>query len=651
MDTDRQPDAAAKPRMSYACEACRAAKVKCQPGTAPGICRRCLDSKRECIFKTGPRTRRPRQSKLNAAAPRPPPPPGPSQTFTIDVPMPATDDALSGATNPVDALCTSHETYLSRLVDSSEDDLAPPPSLTSSSSWAPTPSSSVSGTTTNNSIRAVQPRFNLDSASALLRTFLAVMLPRFPVAVFPESTSVPDLARDRPFVLLAALAAASGRGGPAQGQGHGLYDEEFRRVLGVKFVSGGERSVEMLVGLLIYVAWYPFHLRPKSRQAFQYIRMAIDIVHDLELDHPPSGDASLLNNAVSEEMLAGIRAYLACYYLGTSFEISWSKGSSVGYTQWTATCCDILEMHSGASEGDRTLVWLVRLQHLAEETAKLRNSSRSQPQGEHHKSLLLKGIETQLREWQGRMPNDMPSTSTLKIALLFTEVFLYGASLLRPPSARGPSIKHAPSNLPEPWTDTARLTSCVAALRTFLEYMVSLPSSEFSAFCAVDWGRFVVSIVLGFRISFPLPGDCPTWDDEAARRRLDLGAYLDRFAASPGPESDTHSASSPSQQPDTLSASRAVLAVVKQKYDRRVAHLSSSGRTAPPDRAARGCPVIDGSMDAYFRSWDETPVDPGYAVLPGLEPGAHGEVYHDLWATMTAGWASDGVGDMDMVSL
>lgn len=53
---------------------------------------------------------------------------------------------------------------------------------------------------------------------------------------------------ERPFELLAMLAVAAG---PAA-----LYDEEFRRVLAFKYVAGGERSPELLRGLLIYCAWY-----------------------------------------------------------------------------------------------------------------------------------------------------------------------------------------------------------------------------------------------------------------------------------------------------------------------------------------------------------------------------------------------------------
>lgn len=56
-------------------------------------------------------------------------------------------------------------------------------------------------------------------------------------------------------MLLAILAVASYSTSP---QGHSLYDEEFRKVLGLKFVTASERSLEMLQGLLIYCAWWVF---------------------------------------------------------------------------------------------------------------------------------------------------------------------------------------------------------------------------------------------------------------------------------------------------------------------------------------------------------------------------------------------------------
>lgn len=112
----------------------------------------------------------------------------------------------------------------------------------------PTPSSSH--THSIQSLHA-KPQFNLDSAESLLASFRR-MLVHYPCIVLMPEETVASLAATKPFVLLAILAAASGS---RTLQGHTLYDEEFRKVLGLKFVAGGERSMNLLQGILIYCAW------------------------------------------------------------------------------------------------------------------------------------------------------------------------------------------------------------------------------------------------------------------------------------------------------------------------------------------------------------------------------------------------------------
>lgn len=129
--------------------------------------------------------------------------------------------------------------------------LSTPPSSVALAA-APAPKGKLGSKTVNGSL-ALRPQFNLDSAAGLLATFRGVMLAHFPCVVLEEDDEVGAMARERPFVLLAVLAAASSS---RSLQGHSLYDEEFRKVLGFKFVAGGERSLELLQGLVIYVAWY-----------------------------------------------------------------------------------------------------------------------------------------------------------------------------------------------------------------------------------------------------------------------------------------------------------------------------------------------------------------------------------------------------------
>lgn len=171
--------------------------------------------------------------------------------------MSAEEDADTGPSDSFDALRDAHEGFIDVLVSDqglNEDNNTvrssqPQSSVSSRAFSSSTPSGS--SRSVHESV-SVQPQFNLDSAASLLESFREGMLPHFPIIVLTPDMTIPSLARDRPFVLLAILAAASaGR----SLQGHNLYDEEFRKILGLMFVSGGERSLELLIGLLIYCAW------------------------------------------------------------------------------------------------------------------------------------------------------------------------------------------------------------------------------------------------------------------------------------------------------------------------------------------------------------------------------------------------------------
>lgn len=134
------------------------------------------------------------------------------------------------------------------------------------------------------------------------------------------------------------------------------------------------------------------------------MRMASDLVHDLCLDQAPE-DADIPGVRVDEERMEGIRAYLASCYMSASFVATWNRGSSLPYQEWTATCCDLVgeEDDQGTAPG-HTLVWLVRLGHIVEETLSLAQRLGKSQLEHQHVLLIIKGLEAQFREWRARIP-------------------------------------------------------------------------------------------------------------------------------------------------------------------------------------------------------------------------------------------------------
>ncbi|KAL9942834.1 hypothetical protein ACHAQF_000743 [Verticillium nonalfalfae] len=726
-----KPPLRPKPKMNNACEACRAAKVKCQPSVHAGICRRCLEFKRDNQDVT----------------PRPPLH-APSKTFSINFDMPAPEEPSPSS---FASLASRHASYIESLLPKDNehtpmfDDLvfdaissfhhpggialtpplshygahhgahhatrqiahhdpharahgagshgvsshgvsshaasshaasshaasshgssshhASPHSTSSSSGHSHSPHATVSMSTVG-----LKPQFNLDLAASLLTSFRR-MLPHFPCIVLPDDATVPSLAKSRPFVLLAILSVASGA---ASLQGHTLYDEEFRKVLGLKFVAGGERSLELLQGLLIYTAWYPFHLRPKNKQAFQYVRMAAEIAHDLDLVEPPPGaivDADA-DAAISPEQIDGMRTYLACFYLMSSFLVTWVKFTAVGleHTAWTATCCDVLERRSPVPS-DQTLAWFVRFAHIIETTHKLDYLG---PEGggggetsRDEARLMLLGLESQFNAWRARIPHALLSQSLgLSILTTFTDLYLHAAPIHRfAPPRTGPRTHLLSAEAP-------RLRYCLPVLRALLDTLAALPAADFAPLATSDWGKIIQVTILSLRLSFPLAA-CPSWDDAAARAVLDFGGFLDRFvggdaaavanaagagagAARGGGGGGAPAGGAPAgaEAPkiDVLTASKLVFGIVRVKYRGRLAKLETPETTLA--RGARGCPMLDGSLDGYFPAWDPdlTAPAPGGLWLGESRPwdagllDDGGSSVQDVWSTMTLEWPAEGDG-------
>lgn len=169
-----------------------------------------------------------------------------SSTFSIDFAVPSqpeVDDSF-------DILREMHEAHVDKFLLSDDDEFLDTLETSRHDRLYPTPPRSNAPSSSIESMGG-KPQFNLSSAESLLDAF-RLMLPNLPCIILHESDTVAHLAKTRPFVLLAILASASGS---KTLQGHSLYDEEFRKVLGLKFVASGERTLELLQGILIYCAW------------------------------------------------------------------------------------------------------------------------------------------------------------------------------------------------------------------------------------------------------------------------------------------------------------------------------------------------------------------------------------------------------------
>ncbi|TGJ81148.1 hypothetical protein E0Z10_g7604 [Xylaria hypoxylon] len=690
-------------KMNYACEACRAAKTKCQSGPQPDICKRYSVTFLSPWYLRHPsRCISPRGDPEAAGVP---PRPGPSKTFSIDFDMPV----LEVPTDDFETLRQQHERILEDLVLNSsgddedeqqggEDSTRPIGSnlggqqTFSFNDMTSSPSVSLSGAESSAGLPAIQkskpmlnlgikPQFNLDSATKLL-TLFRDMLPHMPCLVLPENLEVRSLARNSPFMLLAILAVTSSS---SSLQGHSLYDEEFRKVLSLKFVANGERSLELLQGILIYCSWYPFHLRPRNKQSFQYLRMAVDIVHDLDMEQDSDLDLSPIGPAQRARKVDNVRALLGCFYAISSFSATWNRTSTLRYSPQLSRCADSLDQ-SGELEQDHHLAWLVRLQYIFEELVEVHRNFERGPrdhQSEMQRNIIRVGLGAQFRDFRETMPEQYASTTSILLVLQVTEAMMLVPPLLHMPrkfNSRN-SIETIPSD---------HLLHAAHKVRAVFNHVTSLTSHDFSGFSGADYGRFIIAVILAYRLSFPLPGICRNYDVAQGRRILDLGAMLRKLVKEPDDEGQgdpkgkggNKGGATPTTKPrksDAASALRIVLRSVMMKFEEKSAAFEAMSAAATGEEWATRdlrstCPMLNGSLDEYIPLWAGEQSAGSHATSQtsssrvtttaalssdlgfvgpmeqmGLGVGSIEDkplMYHDLWTTMTTGW-----GDMGEVNM
>lgn len=311
-------------------------------------------------------------------------------------------------------------------------------------------------------------------------------------------------------------------------------------------------------------------------------------------------------------------------------------------TSWTSTCRSTLPAVSPYPL-DHVLAQLARHAYIIQEASDTNHKTRDD--GDQVQLVML-GLKAQLRDWKAQVPEPIAKLRSVLLGDLFAEIFVYCAPLLKFPAPDEFTDALAP--------DPQWVLLAVPLLRRYYEEVKSV---DLRGFSSSDWGRLIICVILGMRLSFPIKG-LHGWDYAGTRTELKFAEFLD--AVSGGAEEQMVDKGSHSTgMVDIRRASGIILGVVREKYNDR---LEREGTLKDATRPT--CPMLDGSLDGYLESWDDdfgfvdpnnVPLDTSRTVLtPDTWRGRLGsqsahagheelgqQVYHDLWATMTMSWAEE----------
>jgi hypothetical protein len=172
----------------------------------------------------------------------------------------------------------------------------------------------------------------------------------FPFVLLPKWPSGDHLLKGRPVLMLAVLTATSHESSSLQR----ALAAEFRKVATVRVIDG-EKSLDLLQGLLVFIAWHHQYMDSQKTSIHTLLRMCTGLLIDLELNskHAQSSEAK--------------RAYLGCYYLSCCLGIVYGERSQfLPYPADMAACAS--ELASKAEyESDKILPGLIKMCQFLED--------------------------------------------------------------------------------------------------------------------------------------------------------------------------------------------------------------------------------------------------------------------------------------------
>lgn len=319
---------------------------------------------------------------------------------------------------------------------------------------------------------------------------------------------------------------------------------EFRKVLMIK-VMNGDKSLDLLQGLLVFIAWHHHYMDPQAVSVLMLLQISVGIARDLGLDSISTPRSS--SQYEGSRNREAKRAYLGCYYLASNIALvepgkppcmSYT-GSLRSYASELASAwehksdavlpilidiCQYMEDVEQTFYGhiEQALVARSQVKRLSDKWDQIRSASKLQ--AIDFSKLASSAV--------GRRTNN--NAETLQWIQCAARIHLYRTAA---------AIELADRET-TPWASGFQLSlrvTCLRSIEQFLDNGITLQTSKYEYISLVDWLNLVSGITSLSKLalaSSPLPG----WDPTELQIAQSFEYFRDQLSAQmPRPRDATES--------------------------------------------------------------------------------------------------------------
>ncbi|KAF1998812.1 hypothetical protein P154DRAFT_244687 [Amniculicola lignicola CBS 123094] len=508
---------------AFACERCRKHKVRCVPSDTTGICQRCQKARVECIEHVA--RRRPAKPRGTVAQ-------TPARAADVESKLDMLSAIVTSTSAPSPALqptlppvTTLPSQMLEKIQRTPTPAPLPPPASAPPASKTPilpnpgsAPESALSFWESINDTISGMGRLDpvLRSISVvhmqlLLDTYRA-MADFFPFVALPNDAFCRDLMQQRPMLMFAVLTVASYDSALLQL----TLSRELRKVVMVKIMNG-EKSLDLLQGLLVFIAWHHHYMDPQAVSIHMLLQMCLGIAGDLGLDRIPPTHAFAKEDVRDREAK---RAYLGCYYLSTNMGVlEPGRTRNLAYSSTLRAYASDLAS-TWEYKSDSLLPILVDTCQFIEDVEETFRSTSEQALVARSQVKRLSDRWESMRSSSKQLGNDFKTLQWLQMA---AKVHLYRIAT---------SLEFADRDS-TPWASGYQLSlriSSVRAVEQFLECSTQMNPSQYEFLSIVDWLNLIFTLTTLGKLalhSSPMPG----WDPVDLQLSKTLDHYRDQLCA------------------------------------------------------------------------------------------------------------------------
>ncbi|QDS72293.1 hypothetical protein FKW77_006920 [Venturia effusa] len=361
-----------------------------------------------------------------------------------------------------------------------------------------------------------------DIADQTLGAFRHAFLPYFPVVYLPDVMDSSFLRQRKPFLWLVIMSLCT-----KDMNKQIAMEYTIRQIVSQRAVAEHEKNLDLLLGLIVYLAWFQFHRKDRPYLTM-WTQIAVSLMCELEIHKPPPGQDGLASSRVTWfpprarvpqiRTLEERRAILGTYIITS---MVWTGVRQVEPIRWTPYLDEHVRVLSDEKESelDEALAVHVRCHVIRDQMT----CAHAEQEGQGFcapATCFIKALSLQLQHLRRGLPTRLQQSQPLLLELYATDIIIHETILHKPRT-------HTPTSLPD-LKRLALLDSLLGAIERWFDVFHAVPNSQWIGTPFGSFTQYGHCAILLFKLTTL---DEPGWEKEEVVKRANLLDILDRLAS------------------------------------------------------------------------------------------------------------------------